>query len=1137
MLRFMRASEIAFVLVCVLGISVAWSQTATGRIIGTVTDPTGAVIPGAPITVTNIGTQTAYSALTNEQGFYQVLLLPIGMYQVSAEMQGFQKAVTKPEKLEINQSLRVDLKMAVGARTDEIVVEEGITHVETISPTLGMSVTSLQIQNMPLNGRNTLDLALLQPGVIPSTAGGTTGTFSVSGGRQDSVTYLLDGGINNNLLSNSFVINPNPDMIEEFKILTSTYNAEYGRNAGGIVSVVTKSGTNAFHGSAYEYVRNDALNANSFFNNAGGLPKDILKRNQFGGTLGGPVLKDKLFFFSGWQSQRLSQLRTSPKLKIFTPAELNGDFSRSNASSTGPDTNVAAFLQQFPFFQPNPALAAQAIIDPSRINSVARNYIKANLIPADLSGFKIFQDSARDNRDELTNKVDYYVTTRDRLSATLGWSRRTQLDPYASTAVSAGGFPSETRRKPYFAAINYVRTFSSNLLNDFRFTAQRNNNFQAIPAKKLPTPSELGIGITPDDPTGPTILDFSSGMRAGFSNQGPTKLIDNTFTWDDTLTWIKGAHTFKGGATFTPYQNNTIYDFYINGQFYFRDVGGSSGPYTRNDRADFMLGLADEFLQYPAAPSNIRSKNAGGFFQDEWKVRRNLTLSLGVRYEYSSPKLDLQGRSFTWALGKQSTVFPNAPKGILFPGDAGAPKGSNFPDRNDWAPRFGFAWSPGQSGKTSIRGGFGVFYDILKAEDNLQFNGQAPFFGFADLIYSPLAANPTAEPTNMSRPFAAAGQSNPFPSTPPAKNISFAGLLPLGGAAVYSVDPNLRTPYVYQYNLDIQREITTNTVVDVAYAGSNSHKLTGLFDSNPFIPGTTSRIFNLPSGNPANAFSYLDTFGNVALANYNALQLGMRGTPRDVRGVGNLSYQLSWTYSKSQDTASGFRATNSRVPYFDRKHFRAVSDYDLTHYVSLSGSWELPFAKAWSSGPSRLTTGWTLQPIFSYRSGEPLDVLSRISRSRTAPGPSAVGDQNIVRANLVTPITYFDPHLSQAISGKTGNFFFDPNAFSRSALTATPAQGFDPVNNPSQRTYGTFGRNAFRGPTRTNIDMSIAKITNIDEKRKIEFRADVFNAMNHPLFRNPETNIGTGTFGQISSTGSSTDSQPRIIQLALRLTF
>ena len=1145
--RFGRSFGIMFVLLfCLSGAAALWAQTATGRIVGTVTDPTGALIPGASITVTNVDTQVAYETLTNERGAYQAPLLSIGMYTVTANMPGFQKAVTKPEKLEINQSLRVDIQMVVGARTEEIIVEEGITHVETITPTLGMSVISGQIANMPLNGRNTLDLALLQPGVIPSTVGGNTGTFSVAGARQDSVTYLLDGGVNNNLLSNSVVLNPNPDMIEEFRILTSVYNAEYGRSSGGIVSVVTKSGTNTFHGTAYDYARNEAFNANSFFNNAAGLPKDILKRHQFGGTVGGPVFRDKLFFFSGWQSQRQSQLRTSPKLTIFTPAELNGDFSLSNASHTGPDTNVAAFLQRFPFFQPNPALAAQAIIDPSKINTVARNYIKAGLIPADPAGFKIFQDSARDNRDEVTNKVDYYVTPKDRISATLGWNRRNQLNPYASTTVSVGGFGDEGRRKQYFLAVNYIRTFSPSLLNDFRLSAQRNNNFQAVPSKKLPTPSELGVGITSDDPTGPTILDFDSGMRVGFSPQGPTKLIDNTFTWTDTLTWIKSAHTFKAGATYTPYQNNTVYDFYINGQFSFVGVGGASGPYTRNDHADFVLGLADEFLQYPAAPSNIRSKNFGGFFQDEWKVRRDLTLSLGVRYEYSSPKLDLEGRSFTWALGQQSTVFPNAPKGILFPGDAGAPTGSNFADKNDWAPRFGFAWSPGRSGKTSVRGGFGVFYDILKGEDNLQFNGQAPFFAFADLFFPALTSNPTVEIPSMTRPFVASGQPNPFPSAPPPKNLNFAatGRLPLGGAAVYSVDPNLRTPYVYQFNLDIQREINSNTIFDIAYIGSSSHKLTGIFDSNPFIPGTTTRIFNLTPGNPANAFSYLDTFGNVGLANYHSLALGLRGRPRDVRGLGNVSYQFSYTYGKSEDTTSGFRVTNAsnrRVPYFDRKRFKAVSDYDLTNYVSLSGSWGLPSPKTWGSGAGLLLSGWTLQPIFSYRSGEPLDITAQLSRNRTAPGPSAVGDQNLVRANLVSPITYFDPHLSQSFSGRTGNYFFDPNVFSRADLTATPAQGFDPVNNPSQRTYGTLGRNAFRGPTRTNLDVSVAKRTSIDERRTLEFRADMFNALNRPLFRNPNTTITSSTFGQISTTGTTvegvTDSQPRIIQLVLKLIF
>jgi len=1143
MVRFERLlHSIAIVLAVELCLCVVafGRQTATGRILGTVTDQTGAVIPGASIAATNVDTKVVYQTVTNEAGLYQVPLLPIGTYTVSAELPGFQKAVSKSEKLEINQSLRVDIRLTVSNRSEEVTIDDSaITRVETTTATLGMSVIANQIASMPLNGRNTLDLALLQPGVVPTASAiGGTGTFNVAGGRSDSVTYLLDGGVNNNLLSNGVVLNPNPDMIEEFRILTSTYSAEYGRNAGGIVSVVTKSGSNSFHGTAYDYIRNDALNANSFFNNASGLPRDILKRNQFGGTVGGPVVKEKLFFFSGWQSQRLSQLRTTSKIQIFTPAELAGDFSRSNSSGTGPDTNVAAFLQKFPFFQPDPALAAQGIIDPSKINTASKNYIKNGLIPTDPSGFKIFQDSALDNRDELTNKIDYNLTAKDRLSSTFGYSSRRQLLPFASSTVSAGGFPAETRTKTYFLSLNYVRTFSPSALNDFRLTAQRNNNFQAVPAKKLPTPTELGIGITSDEPTGPPILDFfSSGMRAGFSNQGPTRIIDNTFTWNDTFTWIKRAHTFKAGVTYTPYQNNTVFDFYINGQFEFVGAGGvTPGGYTKNDRADFILGLADEFIQYPSAPSNIRSKNVGWFFQDEWKVLKSLTLNFGVRYEYSSPKKDLQGRSFTWALGQQSSVFPNAPKGILFPGDPNAPTGSNFPDKNDWAPRFGFAWSPG--GKLSIRGGFGVFYDILKGEDNLQFNGQAPFFGFADLqTFSPITTNPTAEVANMTKPFVAANQPNPFPSTPPAKDFDFTRIPPLGGTAVYSVDPNLRTPYVYQYNLDIQREINSSTILDVAYAGSSSHKLTGIFDSNPFIPGTTSRIFNTPSGNRANAFSWLDTFGNVGSGNYNSLLLGLRGKPREVRGAGNVSYQLSWTYSKSEDTTSGFRARDNRVPYFDRNRFKAVSDFDLTHYVALSGTWEVPFAKLWSSGPSRLTKGWTIEPIFNYRSGEPLDVLANISRSQTLPGPSAVGDQNLVRANLVAPITYFDPHMLQTINGRKGNYFLDPSAFSRSALTATVAQGFDPVNNPSQRTYGTLGRNAFRGPTRTNVDISIGKITNIDERRRLEFRADMFNMPNLALFRNPNTTITAGTFGQISSTGSATDSQPRVIQVALKLIF
>jgi hypothetical protein len=985
-------------------------------------------------------------------------------------------------------------------------------------------VTSSQIANLPLNGRNSLDLALLQPGVIPAnTAIGGAGTYNIGGARQDSITYLLDGGINNNLLSNGIVVNPNPDVIEEFRILANNYSAEYGRNAGGIVSVVTKSGTNEFHGSAYDYVRNEALNANSFFNNASGLKKDILKRNQYGGWFGGPAIKEKLFFFSAWQSQRQSSLQVTQRTTIFTPAELNGDFSKSNTSGTGPDANVAAFLQRFPYFQPNAALAAQAIVDPSRINTVSRNYIKAGLIPSSPTGFLISQDSAKDDRDELTNKVDYYITPRDRVSVSAVWNRRNQLNPFSIATVS--GFPNQTTTKQYYLAANYVKTISSRLLNDFRFNAQRNNNLQSVPAKKLATPAELGIGITPDEPVGPTILVFQSGMTLGFSNQGPSRLIDNTFTWTDTLSWITNAHTFKTGFTYTPYQDNQVFDFYINGQFNFRNTGVT---FSRNDRADFIMGLADEFIQYPAAPSNIRTKNYGAFFQDEWKVRRNLTLSLGLRYEYNTPKLDTQGRTFSYVRGAQSTVFTKAPLGLLFPGDALAPKGSNFPDRNDFAPRFGFAWSPGQSGKTSIRGGAGVFYDILKAEDNFQFNGQKPFFPTADFNFNPLTANPTTELNYLTQPYAAAGVVNPFPTRPTPRDVDWvgAGFLPgFGGGGVYSVDTNLRTPYIYQYNLTIEREVMNNTIAQVSYAGSSSHKLTGLYDQNPFILGTTSRLFNTQPGVASNTYSYLDTFSNTTGANYNSLIAYLRRSATDVPVLGRVSYQFSYNYSKSIDNASGFRARNSRVPYYDRNRLKAVSDFDLPTYLSVSGSWELPFAKTSSSGLARLVKGWTLYPIVSYRSGQTIDVLGGRSRTQTQPGPSGAGDGNIVRANLVAPITHFDPHQVNTLGGRTANFFFDPAAFAQ------------PANDPSLRTYGTFGRNAFRGPTRTIFDLSVVKKTSITETINAELHADFINALNRPLFRDPNTSITAGTFGQVSATGIAGNSMPRIIQLALRVNF
>jgi outer membrane receptor protein involved in Fe transport len=1126
----------------------AWAQEATGKIVGTLTDPKGGAIPDAKVTATNTATRDAHETTTNREGFFQILSLPIGTYRVSVEHPGFRKLVSDPKTLEINQTLRFDLQLELGSPTEVVEVTAQVAGVETVNPTLGESVTLARVANMPLNGRNVYDLALLMPGVTEvnptSLTANSPGQFSVAGGRTDSVTFLLDGGVNNNLLSNLVVYTPNPDAIQEFRILTSNYTAEYGRNAGGVVSVVTKSGTNAFHGSLFEFLRNDALNANSFFRNEAGLPKEILKRNQFGGTVGGPITipkvahgKDRMFFFFGYQGQRLVQQRTNPKVTVFTPAELQGDFSLSNSTRTGPDPGVAAFLQSHPFFQSNPTLAARAIMDPTKIDPVAQKYLSNNLIPNSPTGVLFPTGSANDNRDEFTGKADFIITSKDRLAVTLGVFRQSRLIPFSDES-NAAGFPVMTLNHNKFANIAYTRTFSPNVLNEFRFTAQRSNNNQFVPARTLPKPNDLGIGIISDHPTGPTQLAFVSGLTLGFSRNGPTNLIDNTFVFSDTFSWVRGPHTWKFGFTASPYQNNTVFDFFINGRFSFN--GSSGGIGSGKDFADFLFGLTDEYLQFPEAPSNIRTRSYYAFAQDEWHMSRNFTLTLGVRYEYSSPKFDTQGRSFSLKLGQQSVVFTKAPLGLLFPGDPGAPKGANIPDHNDWAPRIGFAWDPWGKGKTSIRGGFGVFYDILKGEDNLQFNGQAPFFGFVDLgNFAPLAGNPSGPLNYMSQPFVATRHPNPFPSRPPPSNIDFdaAGFLPIGGGGVFFVDPHLRTPYIYQYNLSIQHELIPNLTLETNYVGSSSHKLTDLVDANPFVLGTTHRLFNTQPGTTDGSYSFLDEFRNVANAHYNSLELSLTKRLSSTRSFGTTFFTFAYTYGHSIDNASGFRERNSRVPFYNARQFLASSDYDVRHRISFSAGWDLPFERLWSSGPKRLTGGWGLYPIVTYRTGFPVDVLAQFTRGGlgTRPGPSGAGDGNLVRANLVgSSIIIFDPRQSQTINGRSGNFWFDPNNFTRNGLGGAICNSC--ALNPALRTYGTFPRNGLRGPSQANVNLAIAKQTPLyGERLNLLFRAEFFNLFNHAQFNIPNTTItNPDLFGQITSVIP--DSQ-RIVQLALKLTF
>jgi outer membrane receptor protein involved in Fe transport len=1174
-----RRSGTALLLLAAVVMPAATSaQDATGRIFGTVYDQQGAVIAAAQITVTNTATQVVRAAATDSEGHFQVLALPIGNYAVRAEHAGFRTVISAEQKLFINQALRIDIKMEVGTASEKVDVGAEAAPVETVNPTLGQSITGRTLTNMPLNGRDMLDLALLQPGVTESNDdNGGAGNYSIAGGRTDSVTFLLDGGLNNDLLDNSNVLDPNPDAIAEFRILTSDYTAEYGRNGGGVISVVTKSGTNQIHGSLFEFLRNRAFDADDYFNIQQGLPRLDLKRNQYGATLGGPILKDKVFFFLAYQGQRQVQAIPIIDAPVYTPQELQGNFSEVEAfdgvvclNPAGcPDPGVVSFLTANPSFAAPNGSVVNGIIDPTQIDPVAQAYIKAGLIPSAPGGLLSTSENEQDNRNELTSKFDFNLSAKDKLSATVGLNRAG--DPYFGTLnpapyASVPGFPSTNTAHYYFVNLGYTRIFSPTLLNEFHFVAHRSNFLHDSPAVKLPSPADLGIvGITPDLVTGPTNIFFDTGFDIGLSEAGPTRFVQNTFSWTDGVTWTHGKSNWKFGAGFSPYQQNMAYDYITNGEFDFY-TGTSTG--SGNDYADFLLGIPDAYFQGPLAPTNIRSKSTYVFGQDEWHASKNVVLTIGLRYEYNTPKSDTEGRTFSVIPGLQSQRFPGAPLGMVFPGDPGAPRGTNFPDKKNFAPRIGFAWDPTGSGKTSVRGGFGVFYDILKGEDNLQFNGQAPFFSDAGFYFNNVGPGQVGPTGYLSQPFQSAGVTNTFPSTPPAPDISFAPFLPINSSGfVYLDDPHLRTPYVYQYNLSLQRNLFADMILETNYVGSSGHGLTSLKDLNPMVLGSTNRALD---SSCFECFGQLPEFQNVSHANYNALEVSLTRQPKSSK-LGTAYFTLAYTYGHNLDNASGFAQRNSTVPAYSPDLFYASGDSDVRQRISFSGGWDLPFDRVWAVGPKRLTQGWSLYPILTWRTGFPFDIFAQLPDSvdPANPGSSGAGDPYLSHAAVVAPIHMLNPRhqttineityttdstgtiCEPSITPVTGNFIFDPNSFSNVPLEnnlyydgGTPNPCFpqlDPVDNPGDRTYG-LPRNALRGPSLINLDVALAKTTAITERVKLEFRVEFFNALNHPEFAQPTlvdgaANIDSPTFGQITTTGSFRGPAPRIGQLAMRLTF
>jgi hypothetical protein len=1153
----------------------AWGQ-ATARLTGTVKDQSGATVASATVTLTNQGTNISRTTKSDAEGNYLFSLVDVGNYQLTVEHAGFKKNVQSGITLEVNQNGRLDVTLEVGQTTEVVEVSAAVPQIDTTGAVLGKVEDTRRIQDLPLVDRDTLQLGLLQAGVFaPDPDDGSGNPFSVSGQRSESLTFLIDGADNTDFLGNNIAVNPNPDAVQEFKILTNNYDAEFGRSSGGIVNQVIKSGTNHVHGSAFEFLRNDVLNARDYFLPSD-QPKAAFKRNVFGGTVGAPIKRDKTFIFGSYQGGRRREGQVLPQLTVLSQAERGGNFSEllnpspSAAFSTCPNPGAGdpvfeggtllnpATLTTITCANPNPVTGkpVQSVTGtpyPGNmvpVNPVSANYI-AKYLPlptpslASSNGF-ISSSTAAINEDQGILRLDHTLTQRDTLSVLYVINDVRDAFPFAINkgASTGGNVPvgsgfTDTDRNQVLT-IGWTHSFARGWINEFRASANRTANLQANPTDRT-TPAALGFtNVKSDDPLGtaPPLI-FAQTFNLGSSPQGPTKLHDMTYQYQDHLTIPHGRHEWKVGVDIRRVQNNFNFDFFNNGSFTFgvgQNAPLSNGTFTGDALADFVGGFPANFFQFSTASYDIRTTSEHFYGQDTIKVRPRLTLNLGVRYEYNSPQYDLHNNIIGFfGAGAQSKVFPNAPPGILYPGDPGTPnRALIYPDHNNFAPRIGFAWDIFGTGKLVMRGGGGIFYDIEDGALNLQFGGQPPFGDVSNLNFG--TSDVTSAPNFMADPFTPIGLTNPFPFKSQGRvgqffvpKISFA----------FVTDPHFRTPYSENFNYGFQYQLNKDTAIEAVYVGSLGRKLISTIDVNPPQPSVELAQLANPIGgfinedcaralagcaDPTDPNGSLQNIGQLLTNKSNGVSASHEfQLTVDKRYSHGLSFRAAYTLSKTTDLTSGFRGRSSTyTDPFDPSLDHALADFDATHRFVFSGSWELPLDKPFRNNRfmKKVTEGWQANVITSLQSGQPFTIFSNNDNS---------GQGNFLdRPDRIGKIQTFNARTVQTLTGNcgggTGNFYFNPAAF----------DCLSPGNNTvgSLASFGNLGRNTLRGPGINNWDMSFMKKIKLAESKSLEFRGEFFNAFNHVQFLNPDNQGFSGTFGQISQTRG-----PRLIQFALKFYF
>jgi len=1167
--RLFRALLQSAFVVCFIAVlsGSAWGQTKAS-LRGTVSDQSGGVVAAAKVTLTNTGTGIARTTTTSNDGSYLFDLVEVGKYSLTVDKSGFETFIQDGIVLELNQNGRLDVALKIGKESQTVEVTSNVVQVDTTSAVLGKVENQRMINDLPLADRDTLQLGLLQAGVFsPDPDDGSGNPFSVSGQRSESLTFLLDGGNNTDFLGNNIVVNPNPDAVEEFKILTNNYDAQYGRTSGGIVNQITKSGTNAFHGDGFEFLRNTDLNARDYFLPSS-LAKQAFQRNVFGGTIGGPIKKDKMFFFAAYQGWRSREGQTSPILTVLSPAERTGNFAEvcgsydagGNCNAAGGEQLVNPYTgNNIPFN--NLSTPGQGGTGPggNLVNSIMQNYINAYVPQANLSNNEyVASPTAAIDNDQGILHFDYNLTPRDALSFVYVINDERDNYPFQiiNGASTGGDFPLGSgftdSNRTQIGTFTWTHTFGGGKLNEFRFAANRYATLQGVPTTTT-SPAALGFtNVNPDDPKGaaPPIM-YASSFTVGPSPQGPTKLHRATFEWADNFTWTRGRHEWKFGGDVTRIRQNFNYDFYNNGSFDFDNEGVS---YTNDPLADFVGGFWDNYYQFSSAVYGIRTGSLGLYAQDTWKVSSRLTLNLGVRYDYYIPQWDTHNNILGFFPGTQSNVFPNAPPDILYPGDPGTPnRALVYPDKNNFAPRFGFAWDMLGNAKLVMRGGFGIFYDIEDGALNLQFGAEPPYGAVSNIFPNSLAqgVDPIADP------FTASGFTNPFPFASAGKVGTFeVPAIPFA----YTTDPHFRTPYSENFNYGFQWQATNNMMLEAVYVGSLGRKLISTGETN--FPSVTNEQYQLatygsvypecarplaactggtnnpadpldPTGLPTGIQQLFTNFSN-GLSDSDQLQVTL-----DQRFSHGISFRAAYTWAKTIDLTSGFRARSSTYtdPY-DPRLDRSVADFDVPQRFVFSGIYELPFAAHTNNAVlEKVAKGWQLNGIVTFQGGQPVNIYANTNAS----------EQNnfLDRPNVVGPVPLtHDPRNSQqqftadcngtSDGSETGNFWFNPTNL---VCTACPDQNpcTNAFGNPGipLLSYGDMPRNYLRGPGINNWDISLTKRTSFMENKSLEFRAEFFNAFNHVQFLRVDNNgFESPTFAQVIS-----DRGQRLIQFGLKLYF